>query len=79
MLLPCTSMGFKIIGTMLGADTVSITFEVAIINPVPAGVTSLGNQGSVPSNELPDEPTDDPDTTTDDDPTLWIGWGITFE
>ncbi len=51
------------------ANTVTITFQVTIDDPLPAGVTSIANQGLVTSDETADEPTDDPETTQDDDPT----------
>ena len=44
----------------IGADagTATLTFDVLIDNPLPAGVTTISNQGVVSSTELPDEPTD---------------------
>jgi uncharacterized repeat protein (TIGR01451 family) len=48
---------------------VTISFQVTINSPLPAGVTQVSNQGLVGSNELPDEPTDDPDTPPEDDET----------
>jgi len=57
------------VGTIAPAATVNISFNVLIDNPLPAGVTEISNQGTVSSNEVPDEPTDDPDTVPDDDPT----------
>ncbi|MFZ5787938.1 MAG: hypothetical protein ACOY3Y_15990, partial [Acidobacteriota bacterium] len=43
-------------------------FEARIVTPTPNG-TSLCNQGSVASAELPVEPTDNPATAANDDPT----------
>ena len=37
--------------------------------PLPAPVTEIVNQGAVASDQLPDVPTDDPDTVAGDDPT----------
>ena len=59
------------IGTIPGGGgTVHVSFQVTIDDPLPAGVTQVANQGLVSSNELPVEPTDDPDTLPDDDPTV---------
>ncbi len=59
------------IGAIPGAGgSVTISFEVTINDPLPAGVTQLANQGVVSSNETPDQPTDDPDTPDPDDPTV---------
>jgi len=57
------------VGTIAAGATVTISFQVVIDSPIPAGVTTISNQGVVTSNEVPDEPTDDPDTPPDDDPT----------
>jgi uncharacterized repeat protein (TIGR01451 family) len=58
------------IGTLPGGGaSVVISFKVTIADSLPAGVSAVANQGLVESNELPDEPTDDPDTAPDDDPT----------
>jgi uncharacterized repeat protein (TIGR01451 family) len=58
------------IGTIPGGASVNISFRVRINDPLPPGVTQVANQGLVNSNELPPEPTDDPDTPPDDDETL---------
>ncbi len=58
------------IGTLNVGVTVTITFDVLIDDPLPAGVTQVSNQGAVTSNELPDEPTDDPDVAGATDPTV---------
>jgi len=58
------------IGTLPAVTSVTITFEVTIDNPLPVGVTQIANNGLVSSNELPTEPTDDPDTLPDDDRTI---------
>mgnify|MGYP002063992976 CR=1 FL=1 len=57
------------VGTVSVGGTATITFRVTIDNPLPVGVTSIANQGTVTTNETPDEPTNDPDTLPDDDPT----------
>lgn len=60
------------VGTIAPHETVTITFRVVIHDPLPAGVFQVANQGLVGSNELPDEPTDDPSTPVDDDPTILV-------
>jgi uncharacterized repeat protein (TIGR01451 family) len=57
------------IGTVAVGATATITMRVTIVNPLPVGVTQVSNQGLVGTGETPDEPTDDPDTGTDNDPT----------
>jgi uncharacterized repeat protein (TIGR01451 family) len=62
------------VGTLLAGgqatETVTITFQVTVNDPLPAGVTHVYNQGLFLSNEAPPEPTDDPDTPLiEDDPT----------
>lgn len=59
------------VGHIAGGDaSVMIMFEVVIDSPVPANVVQISNQGSVESNELPQEPTDDPDTQETRDATV---------
>jgi uncharacterized repeat protein (TIGR01451 family) len=58
------------IGTIGAGSSVAISFHVLIDNPLPSGVTEISNQGTVSSNEVPNEPTNDPDTAPDDDPTV---------
>ncbi|UCE18051.1 MAG: DUF11 domain-containing protein, partial [Gemmatimonadota bacterium] len=59
------------IGSIGGAGgQVTVTFQVVIDAPLPAGVDEVANQGLVTSSGLPDEPTDDPDTPEDDDETI---------
>ena len=60
------------VGSVARHETVTITFRVVIHNPLPGGVFQVANQGFVGSNELPDEPTDDPSTPVDDDPTILV-------
>ncbi len=57
------------VGTVAVGGTATITFRVMIDSPLPVGVTQVSNQGTVTTNETPDEPTNDPDTLPDDDPT----------
>jgi uncharacterized repeat protein (TIGR01451 family) len=58
------------IGPIPAGGSVNVSFRVLINDPFPAGVTQVANQGLVSSNELPVEPTDDPDTLPDDDETV---------
>ncbi len=51
------------------SETVTISFQVTINDPLPPGVTRIYNQGTFYSNEAPPTPTDDPNTPADDDPT----------
>jgi uncharacterized repeat protein (TIGR01451 family) len=61
-----TSVGVDV-GDVMPWDSVAIGFQVTIDDPLPPGVTQVANQGVVGSNELPAEPTDDPDTASDDE------------
>lgn len=58
------------IGTIAAAGSVTITFRATIRSPVPEGVTQVVNQGLIDGTNFPTELTDDPDTPTDDDPTI---------
>ncbi|MCB0114171.1 MAG: DUF11 domain-containing protein, partial [Caldilineaceae bacterium] len=58
------------VGTLAVGAQVTIVFDVRIADTIPADVTHVANQGIVSSSELPETPTDDPDTSTPDDPTL---------
>ncbi len=58
------------IGTLAGAGgSVTITFDVTVNAPIPAGVTQITCQGTVTGGNIPTTPTDDPDDPTTDDPT----------
>ncbi|MEM6455548.1 MAG: IPTL-CTERM sorting domain-containing protein [Acidobacteriota bacterium] len=57
------------IGTIVGGAAVTIDFDVMVNDPLPAGTTSIVNQGLVTSPDTPDIPTDDPSDPTPDDPT----------
>lgn len=57
-------------GDILAGGTVTITFDVTLNDPVPVGLTVIANQGSIGGDNIPTEPTDDPDTDDDDDPTI---------
>jgi len=58
------------VGTIFPGGMVTITFRVAIDDPIAAGIDQISNQGTVSATGLVDEPTDDPDTPDDDDPTV---------
>lgn len=58
------------VGTIFPGGAVTLTFRVVIDDPLAAGVTEISNQGTVSGTGLAAEPTDDPDTPADDDPTL---------
>jgi len=49
------------IGEITVGETVNVTFDVVIDNPIAARVTEIVNQGTVTSTELPPLATDDPD------------------
>jgi uncharacterized repeat protein (TIGR01451 family) len=57
------------IGTLGAGVRVDISFEATINDPLPAGVTEVANQGLFTGDNVPDTPTDDPDTPPEDDPT----------
>ncbi|MCP3902764.1 MAG: DUF11 domain-containing protein, partial [Planctomycetes bacterium] len=57
------------LGEIAAGASVTISFEVEIANPVPAGTGGIVNQGTVTSDQLPAVLTDDPDLGGDADPT----------
>jgi uncharacterized repeat protein (TIGR01451 family) len=58
------------LGTLPPGKTVTIRFRATVNGPLPSGVTSVQNQGSVSGTNLSTVLTDDPDTGTPGDPTL---------
>ncbi len=58
------------IGTILDGDSVTITFDILLDDPLMVGVTEISCQGLVNTDDLTDVPTDDPDTGPDLDPTI---------
>ena len=58
------------IGTHVVGEIITITFDVTVVDPIPPGVTEVVCQGLVSGGNFNDEPTDDPDTGPDDDPTV---------
>jgi uncharacterized repeat protein (TIGR01451 family) len=58
------------LGTIFPGGMATVTFWVLVDDPLAPAVTEISNQGTVSGTGLADEPTDDPDTPDDDDPTL---------
>jgi uncharacterized repeat protein (TIGR01451 family)/fimbrial isopeptide formation D2 family protein len=56
--------------SLAGPSSTVVTFDVLIANPVPAATSQVVNWANVASDELPDEPSNDPSTPSDDDPTV---------
>jgi len=57
------------VGDVASGASVTITFAVTVNDPFPEGVDMVANQGVFASMEVPEVPTDDPDTPEEDDPT----------
>ncbi len=53
-----------------GGTSATITYDVQVANPVAAGVGSVTNWATADCDELPEEPSNDPSTPADDDPTV---------
>lgn len=51
---------------------ISITFQVSITNPLPAGVLRVRNQGIITANNAPSLVTDDPSVLGNDNPTITL-------
>lgn len=66
ILLSCLTYAQSInpitIGTIHANDSVVIVYDVTIDNPLPAGVMSIGNQGTLSGSNFANIVTDDPDT-----------------
>jgi hypothetical protein len=58
------------IGTLPAGESVTITFQVTVNDPPPAGVTQVSNQGTVSSTNFVDVLTDDPSVAGANDPTV---------
>jgi len=58
------------IGTLPAGKAITITFDVTINNPIPPGVTQVGNQGTVSGSNFASLLTDDPDTGAPNDATV---------
>ncbi|HEX8160827.1 MAG TPA: Ig-like domain-containing protein [Pyrinomonadaceae bacterium] len=60
------------IGTLKPGDSVVITFQVQINNPLPNGTTQVSNQGTVSGSNFANVPTDDPTPGGTADPTVTL-------
>ena len=58
------------LGTLEAGETATVTFQVRIADPLPAGVEIVVNQALIASSELDDVLSDDPSTPEVDDPTV---------
>ncbi|MCO6451524.1 MAG: DUF11 domain-containing protein, partial [Caldilineales bacterium] len=58
------------LGDLLDGEGATITFDVIVRSPLPAGVTQVANQGIVTYEDIFTIPTNDPDTLEEDDPTI---------
>jgi uncharacterized repeat protein (TIGR01451 family) len=56
------------VGPLASGETVTISFRFLIDDPLPAGVDSISNQGSVTATGLAPTSTDDPAASAPDDP-----------
>ncbi len=60
-----------VVGTIPGGGGhVEISFQVRVVDPLPAGVTQIANQGGISGDNIDPHATDDPDTPQTSDPTL---------
>ncbi|MCP5014411.1 MAG: DUF11 domain-containing protein, partial [Ketobacter sp.] len=57
------------LGEVAAGASIDVSFEVEIVNPIPAGTDRISNQGTLTSDQLPAVLTDDPDLGGDADPT----------
>jgi len=64
-----TTIAIDLGATLNAGDTVTISFNVLVPASL-SGNISISNQGLFKSSNTTDTPTDDPDTSTSDDPTL---------
>ncbi len=58
------------IGTLNPGDSVTITFQVTVNNPFPAGTTQVSNQGTVSGTNFSNVLTDDPSVVGTSNPTV---------
>ena len=56
--------------TVSAGGSATVTYDVAIPNPLASGITQLVNQALIDSDQLPGFPSDDPSTPSPDDPTV---------
>lgn len=58
------------LATLAAGSSASVSFDVAVIDPLPAGVVAVVNQGTVSASEMAELTlTDDPDVGGEEDPT----------
>jgi uncharacterized repeat protein (TIGR01451 family) len=60
------------LGTLPVGVPATVTFDVTVADPFPDGVEEIACQGTAGADGVTDEPTDDPDTPADDDPTVTV-------
>jgi hypothetical protein len=58
------------IGDMAPGDSITITFDVVVTNPFPAGVSSITNHGTMSGSNFNTVNSDDPTTNPQGDPTI---------
>ncbi|MFL6227322.1 MAG: beta strand repeat-containing protein, partial [Pyrinomonadaceae bacterium] len=58
------------IGTLAAGDSVTITWQVTIGDPLPSGVTQVSNQGTVSGSNFSNVLTDDPSVAGSNNPTV---------
>ena len=58
------------IGDLAPGDSVTLTFDVVITNPFPAGVSAVTNQGTMTGSNFGAINSDDPNTNPQGDPTI---------
>ena len=60
------------LGTLAAGESVTISFEVTISSPLPAGVTQISAVGTVSADNIATVSTDDPETAALNDPTITV-------
>lgn len=76
---PLDTLVYVYLESLEVGHSVAIEFLVTIRDPLPFGITQVSNQGIVRSIDSDDEPTDDPDTPQDDDPTITRSFSVLFK
>lgn len=67
----CTEPVEVNLGTILANGTATVTYQVQVVSPLPAGVVSVTNQADIRSTEYPSPvPSDDPTPPGGGDPTV---------
>jgi hypothetical protein len=60
------------IGRLPAGKTITVTFEVSIVDPLPDAIRQVANQGQVSGTNFAAVSTDDPDTSASRDPTVTL-------